>query len=210
MVLEPAAERQIGPLVVHTVPEWGMEGDHFFRFCRANPDLRIERSSQGDLIIMPPAGGSSGHGNIELAYYFQEWARRDRSGRAFDSSTGFSLPNRAVRSPDISWVPNERLDSLTDDDWKKFLPLCPDFVLELRSPSDPLRMLQDKMEEYLANGARLGWLLDPLQKQIHIYRPDQPVELLQNPARVSGEPVLKNFHLDLPQIWAAIDRKPRP
>lgn len=209
MVLDEIQERGIGPLILHTVPEWDTDGEQFYRFCQANPDLRIERTSEGDLVIMPPAGGSSGHGNIKLAFFFERWASQDGTGRAFDSSTGFKLPNRAVRSPDISWVRNERLDTLTDADWKKFLPLCPDFVLELRSPSDPLRMIQEKMEEYLANGALLGWLLDPLEKRLHIYRPNAPAEILDHPAKVSGDPVLKNFQLDIPLIWAAIERNPR-
>lgn len=207
IVLDRSEERESGPLIVHTVPEWETDGDHFFRFCQANPDLRIERTAQGDLVIMPPAGGSSGHGNIKLAYVFEEWAQRDRSGRAFDSSTGFKLPNRAVRSPDISWVRKDRLDKLTDEDWKKFLPLCPDFVLELRSPSDPLPMVKQKMEEYMANGARLGWLLDPIEKRLHIYHPNQGAEILENPGRISGEPILKLFELDVRQIWAAMERK---
>src|SRR5205807_1505586 len=113
----------------------------------------------------------------------------------------------AVRSPDVAWVRNERLDALTDQQWQKFLPLCPDFVLELRSPSDTLRALQKKMQEYCENGARLGWLLDPVSKRVHIYRPGAAVEVLDHPASVSGEPPLRGFALDVPQIWAVMERK---
>src|SRR6266566_9439420 len=132
------------PLVVHTAPGMEMDDDQFFQFCQANRDLRIERTAEGDLIIMPPAGASSGRGNAELTYLFQHWARRDGTGQVFDSSTGFKLPNRAMRSPDVSWVRNERLEAFSDEEWEKFLPLCPDFVLELRSPSDPLQVVKKR------------------------------------------------------------------
>jgi Uma2 family endonuclease len=196
-----------GPLVLRTSPALEMDNAQFFEFCQINRDLRIERTAEGDLIIMPPAGGSSSHGNIELAYLFQAWARRDGTGRAFDSSGGFNLPNGATRSPDVSWVSNQQIERLTDEEFEKFLPLCPDFVLELRSPSDPLRVVKDQMEEYMANGARLGWLLDPGRKQVHVYRPGQTPETLDHPSQISGEPVLKGFVLDVPQIWAAMERK---
>jgi len=125
----------------------------------------------------------------------------------FCSSTGFKLPNRAMRSPDVSWVRNERLEAFSDEEWEKFLPLCPDFVLELRSPSDPLQVVQKKMEEYMRNGARLGWLLDPARKQVHLYRPRARPQVLERPERVSGEPVLKRFALDVRQVWATMARR---
>ena len=195
------------PLVVHTSPALEMDDQQFFQFCQLNRDLRIERTAEGDLIIMPPAGGSSSRGNAELTYLFQAWAHRDGTGQIFDSSGGFKLANRATRSPDVSWVRNERLDLLSDEEWEKFLPLCPDFVLELRSPSDPLRVVKQKMEEYIQNGARLGWLLDAPRKQVHVYRPGAPPEVLDHPTKLSGEPVLKGFVLDVPQVWAAMARK---
>ena len=167
-VLEPIEQ---APLVLHTSRVVEMDDDQFFRFCQLNRDLRIERTAEGDLIIMPPAGGSSGRGNAELTYLFQEWARRDGTGQIFDSSTGFKLPDGATRSPDVSWVRNARLEVLTDEEWEKFLPLCPDFVLELRAPSDSLRVVQQKMEEYMRAGARQGWLLDSTRKQVQVYRP---------------------------------------
>lgn len=195
------------PLVLHTRPALDMDDEQFFRFCQLNPDLRIERTAQGDLIIMPPTGGSSSRGNAELTYLFQAWARRDGTGQIFDSSGGFKLPNGATRSPDVSWVRNERLDQFGSEQWEKFLPLCPDFVLELRSPTDPLRIVQQKMEEYIQNGARLGWLLDPMSKRVHVYLPEHPVAIWENPSELSGDPILPNFVLDLPQIWAVMERQ---
>lgn len=194
-------------MVVHTSPAIQMDDEELFVFCQINRDLQIERTADGDVIIMAPEGGTSGKGGSKLNAAFENWAERDGSGEVFGSSTGFILPNHAMRSPDVAWIRNERLDALTDEEWKKFLPLCPDFVLELRSPSDPLRRLQRKMEEYCQNGAQLGWLLDPVSKSVHIYRPDAAPEILENPQTVSGEPLLRNFLLDLPKIWAAMERR---
>lgn len=205
-VLEPI---EPAPLVVHTSPVMEMNDEQFFQFCQLNRDLRIERTAEGDLIIMPPAGGSSGRGNAELTYLFQTWARREGTGQVFDSSTGFILPNGATRSPDVAWVRNDRLDRLSDEQWEQFLPLCPDFVLELRSPSERLQVVQQKMEEYRQNGARLGWLLDAPRKRVHVYRPEAPPELLENPFQLSGDPVLQGFVLDVGQVWAAMKRKNR-
>ena len=156
---------------------------------------------------MAPEGGSSGRGGSRLAALLDRWAEQDGTGQVFGSSTGFHLPNGATRSPDVAWVRNERLEALTDEEWKKFLPLCPDFVLELRSPSDSMHKLHEKMEEYRDNGAELGWLLDPLSKQVHVYRPGATVEVLKSPGSVSGEPLLRGFALDVPRIWAAMERK---
>ena len=195
------------PLIVHTRPVIDMDDEQFFQFCQLNRDLRIERTAEGDIIIMAPEAGSSGRGDSELVFQFEQWARRDGTGQVFGSSTGFNLPNGATRSPDVAWVRNERLDALTDEQWHKFLPLCPDFVPELRSPSDSVRVLQDKMEEYRENGARLGWLLDPVGKQVHVYRPSAAVVVLEKPGPVSGEPLLRGFVLDVPQIWAVMERK---
>lgn len=196
-------------IVVHTLPAIEMDDEQLFQFCQINRDLQIERNADGDVIIMAPEGGSSAHGSGTLTTIFGIWARGDGTGRIFGSSGGFILPNRAMRSPDVAWVRNERLDALTDKEWQKFLPLCPDFVLELRSPSDSLRALQSKMEEYCQNGAQLGWLLDPVSKNVHIYRPDAAPGTLGNPAILSGEPLLRGFTLDLQEIWAAMERKKR-
>jgi len=194
-------------MVVHTGGTINMDDEQLFQFCQINRDLQIERTSDGDIIIMAPEGGTSGKGGSKLNAAFENWAERDGIGEVFGSSTGFILPNQAMRSPDVAWVRNERLEALTDKEWEKFLPLCPDFVLELRSPSDSLRNLQRKMEEYLQNGAQLGWLLDPVAKSVHIYRPDAAPEILENPATVSGEPLLRGFILDLQKIWAAMERR---
>jgi Uma2 family endonuclease len=195
------------PLVVHTRPAIEMDDEEFFQFCQLNRELQIERSANGDIIIMAPEGGSSGSGSSKLNALFQQWAEREGTGRVFGSSTGFILPSGALRSPDVAWVRAERLEALTNAEWERFLPLCPDFVLELRSPSDSMRRLHEKMNEYRENGARLGWLLDPVAKQAHVYRPREAVEPWENPATLSGEPVLKGFVLDVPQIWAAMQFK---
>ncbi len=197
------------PLVVHTRPVVDMDDEQFFRFCQINRDLQLERTAEGDIIIMAPEAGSSGLGSSKLTMTFGAWAERDGTGQVFGSSTGFTLPSGAMRSPDVAWVRNQRLDLLTDEEWQKFVPLCPDFVLELRSPSDGMRALHVKMEEYRENGAQLGWLLDPVSRCVHVYRPGAAVEVLENPASVSGEPLLRGFVLDVLQIWAVMERKKR-
>lgn len=149
---------------------------------------------------MAPAGGDASDRNAEIAFQLRRWAKRDGSGRTFDSSGGFRLPNGAVRSPDASWVGNARLATLTDDQRRRFLPLCPDFVVELRSPSDSLPALQDKMREYIDNGARLGWLIDPAGGQVFVYVAGTAPERLDTPAGVSGDPVLPGFRLDMDEI----------
>src|SRR5437867_11537454 len=178
---QDAATIEQMPLLVHTRPVIELDDEQFFQFCQLNRDLQIERTAEGDIIIMAPEGGSSGLGSSELTVAFGNWARRDGTGQVFGSSTGFRLPNGATRSPDVAWVRNERIEALTEEEWQKFLPLCPDFVLELRSPSDALPVLQKKMEEYRENGAQLGWLLDPVSKRVHVYRPGAAVEVLDNP-----------------------------
>ena len=171
--------------------------EQFFQLCQQNRELRFERTAKGEILIMPPTGGETGNRNIELAYQLQAWSRQNNLGKAFDSSTGFKLPNGANRSPDAAWVRRERWEALTPQQRQKFLPLCPDFVVELRSPSDSLKETQEKMQEYIDNGARLGWLIDPQTRRVEIYRPNQDVEILENPATVPGEDVLPGFVLDL-------------
>src|SRR5262245_47647416 len=189
------------PLVLRTRPALDISEDQFFAFCQLNGDLRIERSAEGELLIMPPTGWDAGARNAEIARQLGNWAQRDGTGVAFDSSTGFRLPNTAVRSPDASWIPRSRLEQIPAARPGAFLPACPDFVLELRSASDRLRDVQAKMQEYIANGARLGWLIDPEPRHVYVYRPDMPVERLDGPASVSGDPVLPSFVLDLREIW---------
>jgi Uma2 family endonuclease len=195
------------PVVVHTRPAIDLDDEQLYQLCLANRDLQIERSADGGLIIMTPEGGSSGSGGTKLIILFGHWAERDGRGRVFGPSTGFILPNGAMRAPDVAWVRHERLASLTNRQWQRFLPLCPEFVLELRSPSDSLRRLQQKMEEYRDNGAQPDWLLDPVSKQVHVYRPGAIMQIMDDPSRLSGEPLLRGFTLEVPSIWAAMERE---
>jgi Uma2 family endonuclease len=176
--------------------------DKFVEMVAANKDLRLELSSQGELSIMSPTGGETGNRNFEMCLDLGYWNRQNGLGKAFDSSTGFKLPNGATRSPDVSWIKMERWNALTPEQRKRFLPLCPDFVIELVSESDDLADTQAKMREYIANGLRLGWLINPKNKQVEIYRPNQEIEVLQSPANLSGENVLPGFILDLQPIFS--------
>ena len=176
--------------------------DKFVEMVAANKDLRLELSSQGELSIMSPTGGETGDRNLELGGQVWFWNRQTGLGKAFDSSTGFKLPNGATRSPDVSWIKIERWNALTPEQRKRFLPLCPDFVMELVSESDDLADTQGKMREYIANGLRLGWLINPKNQQVEIYRPNQEIEVLQSPANLSGENVLPGFILDLQPIFS--------
>ncbi|MBO1055476.1 MAG: Uma2 family endonuclease [Dolichospermum sp. JUN01] len=176
--------------------------DKFVEMVAANKDLRLELSSQGELSIMSPTGGETGDRNLELGGQVWFWNRQNGLGKAFDSSTGFKLPNGATRSPDVSWLKIERWNALTPEQRKRFLPLCPDFVVELVSESDDLADTQAKMREYIANGLRLGWLINPKNKQVEIYRQNQEIEVLQSPANLSGENVLPGFILDLQPIFS--------
>jgi Uma2 family endonuclease len=182
-------------------PAVELENDQFFEICQINRDLRIERNARGELLIMPPAGGRTSERNAEITMQLRIWAKRDGTGVSFDSSGGFVLPNDAVRSPDAAWIRQSRLESVTAEQRKKFIPLCPDFVLELRSPTDPLGILQSKMQEYLDNGAQLGWLIDPETQRVYVYRPASPVECLDKPDLLTGDPVLAEFFLNLREIW---------
>lgn len=175
--------------------------EQFELLCRENPELRLELTAQKELVIMPPTGSESGWRSGEVFFSLTAWAKQDRTGLSFDSSTGFTLPNGAIRSPDASWVKRERWDALTKDQRVKFAPLCPDFVVEVCSPTDKLFDLHEKMREYLDNGACLGWLIDPSEKRVHVYRPDHPVETLDDPISVSGDPVLPGFVLTVHELW---------
>ncbi len=175
--------------------------EQFFQLCQNNPDVRFERTASGELIIMPPTGSITSDRNADLTCQLRNWNRKNKLGKTFDSSGGFKLPNGAERSPDASWVKMERWDALTEEEKERFAPLCPDFVVELMSPSDTLEKTRAKMKEYMENGASLGWLINRKQKQIEIYRPKQEVEILESPQTVSGEDVLPGFVLDLAEIW---------
>lgn len=173
----------------------------FYLLCEANPDRKLERSSTGELIVMAPTGGETGFRNSNLNFYVFKWNLEKKEGLVFDSSTGFSLPKGSDRSPDVAWIPLEKWENLTPEQRKGFLPLCPDFVIELLSPSDSWKLGQEKMAEYQVNGCRLGWLFDPKNKRVAIYRPDREVEILEAPAMLSGEDVLQGFILDVRFLW---------
>ncbi len=178
-----------------------MTEEQFLKLCSDNGDLRMELTAKRELIIMPPAGLTTSHRNAKLNYQLVAWSYQDGTGITFDSSGGFTLPNGAVLSPDASWILLSRWESLSRAEQDRFAPICPDFVIELRSPSDSLAITQEKMAEYLENGVRLGWLIDPRNKRVYVYRVGQPVETLDGPDTVSGEPELPGFVLDLRTIW---------
>jgi Uma2 family endonuclease len=176
--------------------------DQFRELCRENRDIRLELTAKGELIVMPPTGWESGNRNANLTAELIFWNRQDKLGKVFDSSTGFILPSGAIRSPDAAWVSTERLTALNPDP-EGFLPLAPDFVIELRSASDRLKPLQDKMQEYIDNGVRLGWLLNPKERTVEIYRMGKGIEVQQSPIEVSGEDVLPGFVLSLEGIFGS-------
>lgn len=178
-----------------------MTQEEFYAFCLANRDLRIERTATGDVEIMPPAFSDTGNRNFNLAVQLGLWAEKDGTGLGFDSSAGFTLPNGATRSPDTSWIKAERWNALTAEEQASFAPICPDFVIELRSASDTLSGLQTKMQEYIENGVLLGWLIDRKSRTVYIYRPHQEPEILENPSQVSGDPKLPGFSLPMAKIW---------
>ncbi|MEG3898768.1 Uma2 family endonuclease [Microcoleus sp. SVA1_B6] len=179
-----------------------VSSEQFEALALANPDLRLERTSQGELIVNPPTGGESSERNFNITGQLARWCDDNEDlGSGFDSSGGFILPNGANRSPDASWVSRERLEALTPKQRKGFVPLCPDFVVELRSASDSLSTLQEKMREYRENGARLGWLIDPQNRRVEIYRQQNEVEILIDPTELSGEDVLPGFVLNLRRVW---------
>ncbi len=172
--------------------------EQFYHLCLANPDLKLERTPTGELIVMSPVGGKSGNLEADLITAVGSWNRYTELGVVFSSSTIFNLPKGGDRSPDVAWVALERWQALSPDEQEKFPPICPDFVIELRSRTDKLAPLQAKMQEYLDSGLRLGWLINPQDQQVEIYRPDQPVEVRSFPVRLSGEAVLPDFVLELP------------
>lgn len=188
-------------IVFRLDPSIELDNDELFEFCQINRDLRIERDEQGELTIMAPAGGDTAHRNAELTMQLQLWAKQNGTGVAFDSSSGFRLGGKAMLSPDAAWIRNDRYDKLSPKEKQEFPPLCPDFVIELRSSSDRLGTVREKMEEWIEQGARLGWLIDPKAKRVYVYRPNQEVEIVEDVPTLSGEPVLPGFILDLTQIW---------
>ncbi len=180
---------------------WQLSDEQFFQLCQDNRDLRLERSAKGDLIIMPPTGGETGNSNAGITAQLWLWNNLHKLGVVFDSSTGFKLPNGADRSPDAAWIPLEKWQALTPQQKERFLPLSPDFVIELMSPSDNIETARKKMQEYLDNGTRLGWLINRKTREVEIYRQGQAVEILTNPESLSGESILSEFSLNLTLIW---------
>lgn len=175
--------------------------EQFKKIATANRDLRLEKNAQGQLIIMPPTGGSTGKRNFYLAGQLFVWNERSQLGVAFDSSTAFHLPNGANRSPDVAWIRKEKWEQLTPDQQDDFAPICPDFVIELRSKTDSLKPLREKMQEYVENGLKLGWLIDPKGKTVEIYRRNREVEILKHPISLSGENILPHFVMDLQKVF---------
>jgi Uma2 family endonuclease len=193
---------ECGALVLRSVPILRrMSSDEFFELCQQNRDLRIERTRDGDLVIMPPTGSETGTISADFTTDLNIWARKNGSGRVFDSSSGFTLPNGAVRSPDAAWIEGARWSALPAASREKFAPICPDFVAEIRSPTDSLVEVQEKMHEYIANGARLGWLIDPVARKLYIYAAAQPVQVIEDPQVVDAGPLLPGFSVDFPSLW---------
>lgn len=175
--------------------------EQFHRLCGDNRDLRFELTAQGELVIMPPTGSMTGWRNAKINYRLTAWAENDGTGLTFDSSSGFTLPNGAKRSPDASWIKRERWEAISEKDREGFAPICPDFVLELRSPDDRLSDLKEKMLEYVENGAALGWLIDPITMRAYAYWPGKHEECYEHPEILPGDPVLPGFELKLGDLW---------
>ena len=188
-------------LPVRLRPDHPMTDEELMRFCAANDLLRIERDKNGELIVMSPAGGAGSSRNSNIIYQLTKWAEQTQSGVAFDSNGGFTLADGSMRSPDAAWIPWSRWNALSAEEQEKFLPLCPDFVIELRSASDWLGPLQEKMRGWIANGCLLGWLIDPERKAVEVYRPGRPAEVLEGVSAVYGEGPVGGFVLELARIW---------
>lgn len=189
------------PLNLPSTLKLTISHEQFVQLAWVNQNLQLERTATGELIVMPPTGSDTGNKNADILGQLWLWNRQTQLGQIFDSSSGFHLPNGADRSPDVSWIGQDRWDTLTLEEKSGFAPLCPDFVLELRSKHDSLESLQQKMQEYQENGAKLGWLIDRNRKKVEIYRPKKSVEVQNSPNSLSGEDILPGFNLDLSEIW---------
>ena len=183
-------------------PPFELTDDAFYQLCRNNPDVKFERTATGELVVMSPVGGEGGKREADLITDLNIWNRQAKLGVVFSSSAGFKLPNGADRSPDAAWVKQERWDALSPEQQRKFPPIAPDFVIELRSESDDLEELRAKMREYRDNNVILGWLINPKDQQVEVYRQGQPVELLAAPESLSGEAILPGFNLELNRIFS--------
>lgn len=196
-----SVDLEILPMVLQMLPNMVMTDDQFFDFCQLNRHFRIERNQIGDLFIMSPTGSETEERNFNLIVQLGIWTKQDGTGVGFGSSGGFTLPNGAVRSPDAAWIKRTKWEAIPADKRKKFAPICPEFVVELRSENDSLSTLKEKMQEYIDNGTQLAWLIDRKQRQVFIYRPNCGVEELDNPQTLTGEDILPGFVLDLSEIW---------
>ncbi|RRB02527.1 Uma2 family endonuclease [Larkinella rosea] len=193
-----ATIQQSDHLTLHPPRQYQFDDDYFFALCQANRDLRLERDADGNIILMPPTGSETGRYNSEMSADVVIWNRKKKTGYVFDSSTGFTLPNSAVRSPDVSWIRKDRWDALPEAKREKFAPICPDFVIEIRSKTDSIHELKAKMDEYQANGCRLGWLIDRIEKTVTIYRETGSLEIRTGEKVVlSGEEVLEGFEMEV-------------
>lgn len=197
LTLQISLLHHMSAITLNLDPIIHLTDEQFYQLCQTNQDVNFERTAKGELVVMPPAGGESSKRNADLTTEVNIWNHQTNLGVVFDSSGGFKLPNGADRSPDAAWVKLERWEALTPEQRRKFPPLAPDFVVELRSASDDLKRLQEKMQEYRDNGVRLGWLINPQNQRVEIYRLGREVEVLQSPASLSGEDVLPGFVLDL-------------
>jgi Uma2 family endonuclease len=200
MARQPVIEADTSFRIVLDVSSVGLTDDQYFRLCSDNPHLRIEMSAKKELIIMSPTNMETGRKNAKITMRLGIWAEQDATGEFFDSSSGFTLRNGAKRSPDACWIPKSRWERFTKEEKETFTEICPDFILELRSASDHPRDLEQKMEEYIANGARLAWLLDPIDNRAVIYRPAQRPERIDKPGVLTGDPVLPGFKFDFTEI----------
>ena len=200
---DTALVKPLGPIVLRLDPIVEITDDVLLKLSSLNDTLRLEKNAKGELEILPPTVPTTGNQNAGITARITVWAAEDGTGVAFDSNAGFTLSNGAVRSPDASWILRSRLAELKEDQRKGFWPISPDFVIELRSSSDTLAGIQRKMAEYMENGVRLGWLIDPLdpRRRVYIYRPSAEVEILERPESLSGEPELLGFTLNLNRIW---------
>jgi Uma2 family endonuclease len=206
MAKVPVIEEQLSDdMIVLNFEKVALSDDDFIELCADNRDFILETTAQKELLIMALPGAKTGRRNTILATDLEIWARHDGRGITFSPFTPFHLPNGARRAPDASWLTKQSWNALTEEQQEKLPPLCPDFVAELMSPSDRrpyrFRMLQAKMDEYISNGAKLGWLIDPYQKRVYVYRPDEPVQTLEDPHEVSGEPLLRGFLFNAAQLW---------
>ena len=194
-------QTEAAPLTVSFPAIAPMTREEFYRFCEANRDLHIEQTAEGEVVIMPPAFSDTGNRNFNITAYLWVWTEQDGTGLGFDSSSGFTLPNGAMRSPDVAWIKAQRWNALSDAEKSSFAPICPDFVIELRSASDRLNGLQEKMKEYIDNGVLLGWLIDRKHRNVHIYRPNKAVEIIEEPSVMKGDPELPGFSLPMTKVW---------